>query len=472
MARSRRQAESSALNSVVTLPGREALQEACELAVSGRAWRQVVVEAQKYRKRKLPLEVIAPAMVNLVTGRLPSILELRDRLKAGELGDLGPVEVSRSSIYERLESLPHDYARQLLCLVSQELDRQTPYRLESVARLAPFASGIFALDDTTLEALVRNIKELKDAAPGAMATLAGRLACALDLVTGRFREVLYDRDAAANEQTHLIPLVECLPVGAMLVFDLGYRAFQLYDALTDHFCYFVTRFPDDFSHTVVETLRRSDNVRESIIEFGIYRSDRTKYRYRLVEIRIDKKWFRYLTNVLSPKLLPAQNVWGLYFFRWSIEPAFAVLKRCLHLAYIKASNANAVLWQIWCTLMVFQVLGCLRLQIAAKAGWHPDEVSWEMLMRRIGWYAERERTVSLVPWLLDNIDKLSLQKRGVRKRRMTELPQALLDEMKQHQPDEPDAYAQLRVERYGHSKGYKPIRYRAFAGLSRLSGQR
>ncbi|WP_036477975.1 transposase [Myxosarcina sp. GI1] len=55
---------------------------------------------------------------------------------------------------------------------------------------------------------------------------------------------------------------------------------------------------------------------------------------RLVEIRHGRSWYRYLTSVLDPKILPPFVVGALYSRRWRIEESFLLLKRLLGLSYL------------------------------------------------------------------------------------------------------------------------------------------
>jgi hypothetical protein len=42
---------------------------------------------------------------------------------------------------------------------------------------------------------------------------------------------------------------------------------------------------------------------------------------RLVEVLYHGKWYRYLTNILEPAILPPLDVTDLYNRRWRIEDA-------------------------------------------------------------------------------------------------------------------------------------------------------
>jgi hypothetical protein len=400
---------------------------ACKLAL--------VAATKTYRARLIPLPVLTMALLYFILGRLRSLLDVVDQLNVGRLPGLPATKVSAQAFYKRMVDISHEVFLKLLCTVSMQLGVIHGFERSDIALLAPFAARIIAIDDTTLDALVRRTKELQELAKGAMETLGGRLGCALDLATGRFLAVEYDRDSAANEKTHLIPLMLQLPLMSLLVLDLGYFGFTVFDAVTDHYCFFVTRLREKTSFNVLQTLADGAYYRDHIIELGKHRSDKARYPVRLVEIRIFGTWHRYLTNVLSPKMLPATKVWALYAQRWSIEIAFAAIKRALGLAYLRNSHLNGVLMQVWCTLLVFQVLQSLRIQIAQTAGWNTDDVSWEMLMRRIAWYAEDSPDEPLTEWLSRNAEKLNLKKRGVRKRTRSGLPPEVLAEMRTRVPE-------------------------------------
>lgn len=387
---------------------------------------EVLATTKGYRQRLLTIEVVVLGMLEFVLGTLDAFVDVVDRLRVGRVSDLPAIEVTPSAFYKRLHAISHEVFRNLLQRVTEELRRTQVHARQWVRELAPFASGLYALDDTTLDALMRKTASLKKHPKGAMETLGGRLGCALDLVTGKFAEVLYDPDSKANEKTHARPLIERLGAGALYVFDLGYFAFSFLDYLTAGSCYFVTRMRNKTSYEVARELAAGPLYRDCIVWLGKHRADRAAHPVRLVELLIGGTWYRYLTNVLDPQQLGARQIWALYGQRWTIEMVFAAVKRGLGLAYLRATHQNGVLIQVWCTLAVFQVLQNLRLDIAASAGWKEDEVSWQMLIRRIGWYAEgRPPSKPLRTWLVEDAERLSLKKRGCRRRRITALPDAV-----------------------------------------------
>jgi hypothetical protein len=420
----------------------------------------------KYRARVLRIEVVALALLHFVTGETPSFLMLVDSLRGGTLPGLQAMEVTPSAFYKRLHVLPHTVFLELLRVTTQTLEGSREHRRKWVGALAPFAKGIYAIDDTTLDALMRRTSALMKFEKGASETLGGRLGCALDLETGAFAEVLYDADSAANEKTHIRPLIERLSIGALFVMDLGYFAFPFFDYLTNRGCFFVSRLKAKVSYVVLECWVDLPNYRESTIALGKHRADRAEHSVRLVELLIGGTWYRYITNVLDPKMLSADKLWALYGLRWSIELSFAAVKRALGLAYLRACHTNGLLIQIWCTLSVYQVMQDLRLTTSAANGWNDDAVSWTNLMRRIAWYAKDNQGKTLRNWLADGGDSLFLRKRGLRKRRATELPAAVLIDVRAAAGAGPPQLAPRRKARQGKPRPRKPGAPLVIAGLS------
>jgi hypothetical protein len=393
-----------------------------------------------YRERLLTIEVVVLCMLEFVLERMPSFLAIVDRLGSGKIAGVGSMSVSPQAFYRRLQRLPHQMFLATLERTSQQLRRSQRFSRPWVRQLAGFADGLYAVDDTTLDALVRRTQLLRQYPKGAMETLGGRLGCAIDLTTGGLAQVVYDPDAAANEKSHVRQLIAALPERSLLVFDLGYFSFGLFDWITEGGRFFVTRMRERTSFTVLQVLANRPAYRDRVVWLGKYRADRAAHPVRLVEIFVDGKWLGYITNVLEPSRIDAKQLWSLYCMRWTIEMAFATIKRALGMAFLRPTGKNAMLIQIWSTLIVYQLLQDVRLELAATLKWREDEISWEMLMRRVAWYAEQSPAVPLAQWLVSRAESLNLKKRGVRQRRRTELPHQVLSDLLPIPPDpDPDA---------------------------------
>ena len=406
--------------------------------------------ADPFRQRLLTIEVMTLCLLDFVLARMPSFRDIVYRLGTGQVEHVDAIDVSPQAFYKRLATIPHVFFLQVLQAISVHLKKSQKATRGWIAQLAPFANGIYAVDDTSLDAIARRTEFFKPHPKGDLATLGGRLACAIDLLTGKFEHIVYDADGAANEKSHVRPLLSALQQGALIVMDLGYFSFPLFDWITQRNLYFVTRMKTKVTFEAISVLADGSHYRDSIVWLGKHRADRAARPVRLVQIRINDTWWNYVTNVLQPSKLNAEQLWRLYSQRWTIEMCFAAVKRALHLAFLRPAAHNAMLSQIWATLTVYQVLQDLRLEIAQAAGWQEDDVSWEMLMRRIGDYARRPPAgQTLRDWLCADPERLWLKKSGTRKRRMSELPIPVQEQLLRPPDDPPERVPGPRKARQG-----------------------
>ena len=102
---------------------------------------------------------------------------------------------------------------------------------------------------------------------------------------------------------------------------------------------------------------------------------------RLVEIRLGKSWYSYLTSVLDPLILPPYVVADLYSRRWRIEEAFNTVKRLLGLSYLWTGLLNGIKLQLWGTWLFYAVLVDLGDAVADEVSLPFDRISLEMIYR-------------------------------------------------------------------------------------------
>jgi len=101
----------------------------------------------------------------------------------------------------------------------------------------------------------------------------------------------------------------------------------------------------------------------------------------LVEIKVGKAVYSYITSVLDPVLLPPYVVADLYRRRWRIEEAFHIVKRLLGLSYLWTGSINGIKLQVWATWLFYAVLVDLGDAIASELSLPFDQISLEMVYR-------------------------------------------------------------------------------------------
>jgi Transposase DDE domain len=367
----------------------------------------------RMRQRLLTLPVMVAILVSLVWRRVPSIAEVQKVLTREGLLGMAPLQVSPQAITKRLDVLPAAVMGQLFAEVCTRVQAQSPPPLPH-PRWAPVRERFPVLaigDGSTLEALRKKTASLQ-ARTGLV--LAGKIMVLVDAFSHRPLWQLYTEDAAANDKRFAAEILAALPVGGLLVCDLGFFSFLWFDDFTDQKKFFVTRMREKTAYRTVQLLSQGLAYRDEIIQVGQYRSNPCVHPLRMVSVLWQGTWYRYLTNVLDPQALSPRQVCELYRRRWRIEDAFALTKRLLDLAYVWTGSSNAVQLQIYATLMFYAVLLTICQQVAQVLGEPLERISVEMVFRAFYHYSravQRGESNDLVSFLAEHAKLLGIVKR-------------------------------------------------------------
>ncbi len=255
--------------------------------------------------------------------------------------------------------------------------------------LAPFATGVYALDESTLDGLARTLPALREVPNGDDRLLPGKLQAVFDVRAQRFVHVGTTELPRQNERLAARDLVPPLPPGSLILADLGYFGFQWFDDLTDAGYHYVSKLRGRTSYEVVHVLASANGVHDELVWLGKYRADRAKHLVRLLTVPVGQSTHRYLTNVRDPELLPAVDLVRLYARRWTIEEAFKLVKRDLGLHLLWSAQWELILTQVWGVLVIAQIASALRAEIARRAGIDLFDVSLTLLLRELAWFVQR-----------------------------------------------------------------------------------
>jgi len=258
--------------------------------------------------------------------------------------------------------------------------RQRP-RPESVEYALKHFSHIFAVDGSTLEVLFRKLKALQDTPLGA---LAGKICTVIDLATRLPEHIWFTEDAQAHDATFLDRILRFARAETLWIFDRGFYDFTFFDNLIDQGVAWITRLKSNAVFAVSQVLLQTADIHDRIIILGGVNPCR--HPVRLIEVRFGRTWYRYVTSVLDPIILPASVVADLYRRRWRIEEAFLVVKRLLNLAYLWTGSVNGVLLQVWSTWLFFAVLVDLGDAVAEELMLPFDRISLEMVFRSLYYF--------------------------------------------------------------------------------------
>jgi hypothetical protein len=367
----------------------------------------------RMRQRLLTLPVIVAIIVSLVWRRMPSIAEVQRVLsREGVLG-VAPLRVSAQAITKRLDVLPAAVMGQLFAEVCTRVQAQAPPPLLH-PRWAPVREHfplIALVDGSTLEALRKKTAVLRERTG---LVLAGKMMVMVAAFSHCPLWQLYTEDAAANDKRFAAEILAALPVGGLLVFDLGFFSFLWFDDFTDQQKFFVTRMREKIAYRTIQELNGGPYYRDEIIQVGQYRSHPCQHPLRMVSVLWQGTWYRSLTNVLEPQVLSARQVCELYRRRWRIEEAFALTKRLLDLAYVWTGSSNAVQLQIYATLIFYAVLLTICQQVAQVLGEPLERISVEMVFRAFYHYSravQHGEGDDLVAFLAEHAQLLGIVKR-------------------------------------------------------------
>jgi len=253
---------------------------------------------------------------------------------------------------------------------------------QTTTGLATFATEIVALDESTLDAIHRHRKQVRHLDRGGNALLAGKIAGIWDIRRQRWFHLQFRADALAHCANDLQSLVQGLPVGSLILEDLGYFGFAWLDWLTDAGYWFISRLKEKTSYQLLHTFIQDEaqGYLDALIWLGAYRSDKAAHAVRLIQFRRGNHLYSYITNVLDPQMLPFHEVVQLYARRWDIELIFLLLKEHFGLHIWWSSKQDLMLCQLWIALILAHLLTHLRFQVAEAASVSSFDVSIPVLM--------------------------------------------------------------------------------------------
>lgn len=339
------------------------------------------------RSRLLSLPVMVALVLTLIWRRVPGVTTLQRMLARERILWIQPITVSQPALSERFLTFPavlfERVFRRVLARLPERIAQRTRPLPPLLQTLLTRFTACYAVDGTTLEALFRKLNVLREEPT---APFGGHLGVAVDLASQVPAQVWYAADPATNDKALLPQLYAWLPRNSLIVCDLGYFSFRLFDDLTSAGSWIVTRLREKTSFTVQQVLVMRPHVRDRIVQLGNYRSNPSTHPMRLIEVFVDGDWHAYLTNVLDPQQLSIIEVSDLYGLRWRIETAFLLVKRLLDLSYLWVGSQNGVQLQVWATWLFYAVVIDLCDDVADALQLPLERISVEMVVRSLYFY--------------------------------------------------------------------------------------
>jgi hypothetical protein len=373
------------------------------------------------RERMLTLPIMVALVLSLIWRQVGGVSDLVRLVRSELVLWVPPLKISQQALSERLRSLPAELFLQVLLNVLPRLhaawqQRQRLLPPEIVWAQAHYRQ-VAIVDGSTLDALIRKVGLLRDALTH---PLAGRMTALLDLCSRLPFQIWYEDDAQAHDQRFWQRILAALAAGALLIFDLGYTNFAIFAQMTQRQITFITRAKSNLAYRFERSLCRSSAVHDSLVWIG---SAEDHQLVRLIEVLYKGKWYRYLTNELDLARLPTEYAVALYWQRWRIEDAYALVKRLLGLAYFYCGAQNAVEMQVWATWLLYAILVDLTDAVAEALHQPFAAISMEMVYRSLYYFTQayqRGQATDVVAFLASNTKLYGIVKR-TRKRTTSNL---------------------------------------------------
>jgi hypothetical protein len=325
--------------------------------------------------RVLPALALWSGILVAVIRGFNAQLEIWRLLSQQGLWDFPRFTIGDDAVYKRLKLASAD----TLKIVFEQVTLLLTLNFKApVQSLASFAKGVFALDEMTLDQVKKRLPNLRGSDT---AVLLGTITALFDVRRQLWHKLEFHENTLQNEKIAARGMLEFIPVGSLILADLGYFAFAWFDELTTRGYYWISRMRAKTSYTLIHTLFERDGILDAIVWLGAYRADKAGQAVRLVQFTKNGNTWRYVTNVLDPKVLSIREISLLYARRWDIEMMFNLVKTHLKLHWLWSSHLSVVLHQVFAVFTVAQVILATRAEIASRANADVFDVSLDLMIR-------------------------------------------------------------------------------------------
>lgn len=301
-----------------------------------------------------------------------------------------------SAFYDRFTAA---LAQWLQCILLEVLQKSACPTRALRGRLSSFID-LMAIDGTVIR-LHDLLKETYAACRTNHTKAAAKLTVVMS-VTGKGAHSIQLSAERRNDSKllHVGPWVK----GRLLLFDLGYYGYRLFQNIARYEGYFVTRLKTN-ANPVILSIRNASKADEALIGLPLqtallrlrrpvldatvrvrYKNTRGRWMsadFRLVALRNPetKKYHLYITNVPADRL-SAEDIGKTYAVRWEIEILFRQLKSQFRLDEMPSASKEVVHALLYATLITLAVsrafLQALRRRCPSMADRMPAE-RWSVL---------------------------------------------------------------------------------------------
>lgn len=335
------------------------------------------------RKRAWTLDHMMAFWV-AVTLRTPESLSqaLREASGVRNAGYPDLPETSKQAFFKRSSQLRWEFFAEVFrAFVESTCQAEPPRYAQHHLEVSKRFEGIFILDGSSLDGVARRLKiTWKDNA----VPLPGSILACYDLMRGTVRELLYTHTKRTGELTLAREAMRRLPPGSLLLGDRGYGTAKLLidTSKAGHFAVF--RKKRQLTAHDAEELSRVTQGDVTLQDLRVRLGTKVSTQARLIRLTTAEETYDFITNVLDPEQLSAQEIADLYRDRWEVERMFQDLKTVLNLKYFYCGNANAIAMQLYAAAIVYTALRIGQGRLAKAATIEPELISTGKLFPLLG----------------------------------------------------------------------------------------
>jgi hypothetical protein len=340
----------------------------------------------KERARKWTLEAMLSFWVAVVVRAPASLRAALDEMYGQVGGAEARFGTSRSSFFERAQTLSWSFFRELFETFVAEVAPQSAANFASDlrAQLTHFPE-VWVVDGSSLARVAHLLKVTRRVE---QVVVPGSVLACYDLFRGIPRVLEFHEKLLGGEAARLRALLDRVPVGTLLVADRGYSSVRLLAEIARRKLSCVVRLKVNHAMSLAKELGRfvddGCEVVDRIVTLGQGGRKSPQLRVRVIEKRLKGgEILRLATTELDPKRLPALVALSLYRHRWTVERLFYDLKEVLNLRRFYAANTNAVGMQVYASALVYVAMRLAQARIAREHQRRPEEISTGKLFPRV-----------------------------------------------------------------------------------------
>jgi len=293
--------------------------------------------------KELKLEEYIKIWTAKVVGGISTVNMLDEFLMSGTAERLRLVPIRGQYFNERCKEYPYEAFVALFYELTRMLDKShKSWRYKWVER--------FVVIDSSLLKIMAPFAEYGHSSNTKQIEKGIKIHACVSITSKRIPWTAFVTPANVSDQVMfdsiLRDIAPFLTPTSLLLMDKGYFKLERFKQLDDTGIPFVHPMKKGVKYEVLCEKRASEYIDMMVHIESI------DHIFRLVK-HIDDEHPGYLTNIFC---LPPADIIAMYGSRWQIELFFREVRSCLHIERFESRNLNAVMMQIFATLIVYMLL--------------------------------------------------------------------------------------------------------------------